>query len=88
MAHGFTALLRFSPDTEPYHQILISVDEDGFATAQVSSPSGDDLQPFQLTGAFFQGRGTEREALTTLIFTDGMTVLGLTYGSNSTSANL
>jgi hypothetical protein len=81
------ATLRFSPDTDPYHLVDATVDSDGGVNALVSSPPGG-ADPFRLMGRMeSQSLGEEGE-VTTVLLTDGFTVLGLAHGPRSDEGNL
>jgi hypothetical protein len=81
------ASLRFSDDTEPYHLVSATVGPDGAVSAVVRSPSSGSV-PFELHGQLFAGAQAEAGRCTTVLLTDGTTVLGLAYGPSSHECNL
>jgi hypothetical protein len=83
---NFSAILRFSPDADPYQKVVATLDGEGGVDAVVSSLGLSDPAPFKLQGPFFQV-GAGENAPTTILLTDGSTVLGLTYGPRSNEDN-
>jgi hypothetical protein len=81
------ASLRFSSDTQPYHLVDATMDPDGSVDALISSPaSGPD--PFRLLGHIESQSLSSEGEVTTLLLTDGFTVLGLAHGPRSDEGNL
>ena len=81
------ATLRFSDDTDPYHRVEGSISPDGTVTVTVRSENPQ-VPPFELTGEMRSGEVPGKGESTTIVLSDGTTVLGLAFGTESKNGNL
>lgn len=81
---GITAVLRFAPDADPHAYVDCSHTENGDVEALVK-PFDPDTPPYPLKGVI---NVSDTHKVTTLILTDGYTVIGLTKGPSSDESNL
>ena len=79
-AGSLHAQLRYSPEVAVYQELAGPVGPDGAVRVVVRSPDGG-APPFDLQGQVYRGSGTR--ASTTILLTDGTTVLGLAHGPRS-----
>ena len=80
------AVLRYSPDIPPYAHVEAKCDETGGIEAIVES-SDPETPSYAVHGVLCLQSGQEGE-VTSIVLTDGYTVLGLAHGRRSIESNL
>jgi hypothetical protein len=76
-----TGNVTYAPDADPHACADAEISDDEAVTARIKPFR--EVPPYSLRGSLYSGGDT-----TSLILTDGSTVLGLTQGPNSSQPNL
>ena len=82
------ATLRLEPTVDPYHVVKIMESDKGETYAEITSPGEGRSPPFYLKGLLNTCEMVAGKQVTSIILTDGFTVLGLAQGQWSGDANM
>ena len=83
----FKATLRYDGNPTPYQHISGSIEADGSLLVVVKSPDPE-VQSYELAGQLWSDDHPELGVRTSVILTDGTTIIGLAHGANTSKGNL
>jgi hypothetical protein len=83
----FKATLRYESNPSPYQHITGSIDDKNRVSVLVKSPDPE-TPSYELTGQMWSDDHPKLGVRTSVILTDGTTVIGLANGKNTSKGNL